>query len=333
MPHKRWANVVRTTVRLAALGALVALALVPDRFFPGGQGIDVEGALAGDPVEIQWAGEAAAPYALVVTMETGLCDIIELDSGGAVAEHWSAQKITYGGEIQPGNTVRLIAQPGAKGHYYVRMGALATWRPAITAMRAALLGSSAVLVGIWLFRVRVNPRQWDARRRRAVMVVAATTAFTGIVLYSIIHEAGHLLFGWFWGGTPALKRVSWTIFSGEEPHADFRSLPPEAVPWMGAGGLLLPTLAGCVFVVAGFCLRGRIAGWMPLALVTAGAAMLLGNLGLFASTDHTLPLALHLGFDGVLAQIVALMPAVLTLAVYGYVAYRLRVRSEARGTR
>ena len=31
---------------------LVALALVPDRFLPGGQGIDAEGAFAGSPVEI-----------------------------------------------------------------------------------------------------------------------------------------------------------------------------------------------------------------------------------------------------------------------------------------
>jgi hypothetical protein len=152
-------------------------------------------------------------------------------------------------------------------------------------------------------------------------------------LYSLVHEAGHLLFGWLWGDTPAWHQVSWTIFSGEEPHAAFRSLPDEAVPWMGAGGILLPTLVGCVLVAAGFWRGGRAARWVQLVLVTAGAVLLLGNLGLFADTDHTLPLALHLGLHGVLAQIVALMPAVLTLAVYGYIGYRLRPPSPNKPAR
>jgi hypothetical protein len=63
--------------------------------------------------------------------------------------------------------------------------------------------------------------------------------------------------------------------------------------------------------------------------VSAGAVLLLGNLGLFADTGHTLPLALHWGFHGILAQIVALLPAMLTLAIYGYLGYRLRHRAEA----
>jgi hypothetical protein len=308
------------------LGLLVALALVPNRFLPGSQGVDVEGAFAGKPVEIQWTGEAAAPYRVVVTMETGLCDIIELDACGAVAEQWSAQEVTYRGRIQPGGSVKLLAQSGAKGYYHMRMGPLATWGPALMAARIASLAVFAALVTARLFGVRIDRRQWSAR---LLLVIGATTAFSGIVLYSLVHEAGHLLFGWLWGGTPAWNQVSWTIFSGEEPHAAFRSLPDEAVPWMGAGGMLLPTFVGCVLVAAGFWRGGRVARWVRLVLVTAGAMLLLGNLGLFADTDHTLPLTLHLGFHGVVAQIVALMPAVLTLTVYAYVGYRLRFWAEA----
>jgi hypothetical protein len=321
-----------TAVRLVIVAVMVALALLPDRFLPGGQGIDVEGALAGDPVEIQWTGEAATPYRVVVTMETGLCDIFELDARGALARQLSAQEMTYRGRIQPGGSVRLLAQPGANGYYHLRMGPLAMWGPALMGARVAALAVVVALVIARLFGLRIHLRQWAARRRRELAVVAATTAFMGLVLYSIVHEAGHLLFGWLWGGTPAWSQVSWTIFSGEEPHADFRSLPAEAVPWMGAGGMLLPTLVGCVLVAACFWRGGRAARWVQLVLVTAGAVLLLGNLGLFASTDHTLPLALHLGLRGALAQVAALMPAVLTLGVYGYIGYRLRVRSEARGT-
>jgi len=47
-----------------------------------------------------------------------------------------------------------------------------------------------------------------------------------------------------------------------------------------------------------------------------------------ADAGHTLPLANHLGFDGVLAQIAALTPALLTLTIYGWIAYRLRCRAE-----
>jgi hypothetical protein len=203
------------------------------------------------------------------------------------------------------------------------MGALATWGPVLMATRVLLLGLSAALVAAWSFGVRVDRRQWDARRR---FVILGSAAFSGLVLYSILHEAGHLLCGWLWGGTPAWDHVSWTVFSAEEPHAAFLSLPREAVPWMAAGGVLLPTLVACVVLAAGFW-RGRVGWWVQLVLVTTGAVLLLGNLGLFIDAEHTIPLALRLGFDGTLAQVAARMPAVLTLAIWGYVGYRLRFRA------
>jgi hypothetical protein len=321
-----WLHGTGTAVRLVIVAVLVALALLPDRFLPGGQSIDVEGEFAGDPVEIRWTGEAA-PYHLAIQMETGLCDVITLDAAATVVEQWWTQTTTYQGQIPRGGKVRLVARPGAEGYYHLTIGSPAMWGPTLMGARIALLVLSAALVAAWLFGARMNWRQWSARRRIALVIIAATTAFTGIVLYSIIHEAGHLLFGWLWGGTPALHQVAWTIFSGEEPHANFRSLPPEAVPWMGAGGMLLPTFVGCALVAVGFWGGGRAPRWLQLVSVTAGVVLLLGNLGLFASTDHTMPLALYLGFRGVLTQIVALMPAVLTLAVYAYIGYRLRVGS------
>ncbi len=329
MPNKRRSSVLRATGRLTALAVLVALAFVPDRFLPGGQGIDLEGAFAGKPMEIRWSGDGTAPYRVAVAMETGLCDIVEFDAGGTMVKKWSAQLATDRGRLQPGGRVKLHPRPGAAGYYHLRMGPLATWGPMLVATRLVLLGLSAALGAAWLFGVPVRARQWDARQRRAVAVVGATAAFSGLVLYSIVHEAGHLLFAWWWGGTPAWDQFSWTLFAGEEPHASFHSLPPVAEPWMAAGGILLPTLVGCVLVAAGFWPGGLATWWVPLVLVTAGAVLLLGNLGLVADTEHTLPLALHWGFDGILAQCVALLPAMLTLAIYGYLGYRLRSRAEA----
>jgi hypothetical protein len=72
----------------------------------------------------------------------------------------------------------------------------------------------------------------------------------------------------------------------------------------------------------------RIAWWVRLALAMAGAALLLGNLDLFAYIGHTLPLANHLGLDGVLAQIAAPTPALRTLAIDGCIACRLRCRAQ-----
>jgi hypothetical protein len=298
---------------------------------PGGQGIDEEGRFAGDPVEIRWTGESAAPYRVVVTMETGVCDVVTFDADGAVVEKWSAQTTNNRGRIQPGGRVKFVAQPGAKGYYHLRMGPLAMWGPALLGARVALLGLSVALVAAWLFGLRVDRRQWDARRRLVVAVIGTTTAFSGIVLYSVVHEAGHLLFGWMRGGTPAWDQVSWTVFSGEEPHVAFRSLPPEAVPWMAAGGMLLPTLLGCALMATGFWRGGRIVWWVQRVLVTAGAVLLLGNLGLLADTGHTLPLALSLGIRGVVAQVVAILPALLALAVYGYMGYRLRSPGGSSG--
>jgi hypothetical protein len=312
------------------LAVLVALAFIPDRFLPGGQGIEVEGTFAGKPVEIQWSGDGAVPYRVAVVLQTGRCDIVELDAGGTVVKQWSAQQATDRGRIQPGGRVKLIARPRAEGYYHLRMGALATWAPVLMATRVVLLGLSAALGAAWLFGVRVRRRQWDARRRLVFVVLGATTAFSGLILYSIVHEAGHLLFGWLWGGTPAWDQISWTIFAGEEPHAAFRSLPSDAVPWMAAGGMLLPTLVGCALVAAGLRRGGRGGSWIQLVLVAAGAVLLLGNLSLFVDTGHTIPLAHRLGFHGVLAQLVALTPAVLTLAIWVYVGYHLRFRPEAR---
>jgi hypothetical protein len=329
IPHQRHSHVLRTTGWLVVVGMLVALALVPDRFLPGGQGIDVEGTFAGTPVELAWSGNGAAPYRVGVAMKTGLCEIAEFDAKGAVVKKWSAQKATDRGRIQRGGSVKLLADSGAEGYYHLRVGPLATWGPMLMAARVALLGMAAAIVALWLFGVRVHWWLSDPRHRHVLAIIGATAAVSGLVLYSIVHEAGHMLFGWLWGATPAWDHVSWTLFAGEEPHASFRSLPHDSEPWMAAGGMLLPTLVGCVLVAAGLWQGGRVAWWLPLVFVTTGGMLLLGNLGLFADTGHTLPLAIHLGFYGVLAQIVALLPAMLTLAIYGYIGYRLRFRVEA----
>jgi hypothetical protein len=59
-----------------------------------------------------------------------------------------------------------------------------------------------------------------------------------------------------------------------------------------------------------------------LLILIPGLGLLVGNLGLFADAGHTLWLAFHLGLSGVMAQIVARSPAVLTLAVFAVLCCR-----------
>lgn len=49
------------------------LALVPDRYLPDGQGVNVEGTFDGRPVEIQWPRQRAAPDSFALVLEKGLC--------------------------------------------------------------------------------------------------------------------------------------------------------------------------------------------------------------------------------------------------------------------
>lgn len=185
--HKRWPRALSAIGRLVAVGVLAATALVPGRFLPGGEGIDVQGAFASVPVEVHWTGEAVTPYRVVVTMKTGLCDIVAFDARGSIVQ-WSAQEVTYFGRIQPGGSVKLVPRPGAEGYYHVRVGPLATWGPVLMATRVALLGMSAALAAAWLFGVHIDRRQWSSRRRREAVVVGATTTLTGLVLYSILPD-------------------------------------------------------------------------------------------------------------------------------------------------
>jgi hypothetical protein len=86
-----------------------------------------------------------------------------------------------------------------------------------------------------LFGVRVDRRQWDARQ---LLAIGATTAFSGIVLYSLAHDAGHLFVGWLWRGTPVWHQGFMVDLFRRGAARAFRSLADAALTWMGAGGML-----------------------------------------------------------------------------------------------
>jgi hypothetical protein len=120
----------------------------------------------------------------------------------------------------------------------------------------------------------------------------ASFAFSAVIIYSIVHEGCHLLLGKLFGGRPSWHAVRWTVFSGEKPHIAFEHLPASVRPWMSAGGVLLPSLAGLALILLWSFVEKQARWWLQLLIVIPGLVLLLGNLGLFADGRHRLPLAL-----------------------------------------
>lgn len=312
-------------LRHALLVAGAAMTLVPDRYFPGGQGLDVEGTFEGRPVEIPWTRTKDAPYNMSLDLEKGRCEFVLLDASGRTLIKFTAQEFTYSGRIDGCGKLQFLPSEDAGGRYHVRVGTLMVLGPLITATRVLIFVSclAGIAASYWGWRVPL-----PGQNRRRWLVGALIMAFSGLVLYSVVHEGGHVLFGMLFGGELDPAGIRWTIFSGEEPHAAFRHLPPDAFPWMTAGGVLLPTLIGLVLVVIWFWRGGRMSWWLQFILVIPALALLLGNIGLFADAGHTLPLASHFGVHGVLAHVAALGPAIVTLIVFAFI-----LRWVARATR
>lgn len=308
-----------------------AFALLPERYLPGGQGLNAEGQFEGRPVEIQWTGQKAAPYSFALHLQKGRCDYAQLNSAGTVLQHGSVgEQLTRDGQVEPGGSFRFSPSPDVVGGYHVRIGRLKVLGPLLTLARVVVLAGCllGIFAGLWGLRL-----PWAGQDRRRRLAAAAVLAVSSLVLYSLVHEAGHLLFGTLFGAQPDWHAVRWTVFSGEEPHAAFRHLPPGAEPWMSAGGILLPSLVGMMVLLLWTFLRRRTPWWVQLLAIIPGLVLLLGNLGLFADAGHTLALASHLGLGGVTAQIAARSPAIVTLVIFGFLCAKAssRTRGELFG--
>ena len=309
----------RDAFKLVLMIAGIVFALLPDRYLPDGEGVNLEGVFEGHPVEVAWRRQNKAPYSFALVLEQGVCEFVQRDASGAIVDKWSAQRTTSKGRIAPGGRLQFSPMPGAVGRFHIRVGRFIVLGSLLTVIRVVisvvcLSGIAAVLFG-W----RIWRRGQDSRRWR---VAAAILAFSGVVVYSLVHEGGHLLFGVLSGGRPNWHAVRWTVFSGEEPHVAFEYLPADAIPWMTAGGILLPTFVGIAVIAAWWLLGRRAVWWLQLLAVIPGLMLLFGNLGLFAEAGHTLPLAAHLGMHGAVAQIVARSPAFVTLLIFAVIAMR-----------
>ena len=139
----------------------------------------------------------------------------------------------------------------------------------------------------------------DSSIRRRV-TIAATAILSWLVFYPFVHELGHLLPAVASGAE--VNKFIWTPLLGRT-HVSLNNVSESAIPWVDAGGILLPTIVGTVLVAVWISLPVKTpAPLWRIWLIIPGGIMLLGNFGLIFemilesnSLDHMHSLAKHIG--------------------------------------
>ncbi|MCA9194130.1 MAG: hypothetical protein KDB03_20310, partial [Planctomycetales bacterium] len=150
--------------------------------------------------------------------------------------------------------------------------------------------------------------------------MASSSLLSFFVLYPFVHECGHLIPAIAGGAT--VNDFVWTPFFGHA-HVGLSNVSGSALPWVDAGGALLPTLVGTALVGTWMALPTKASGpnWR-LWLLVPGVVMLVGNLGLFfeatvgsGSYRHMYLLAKAIGGEGIVGKALEVLPAVWTVVV------------------
>ena len=102
-------------------------------------------------------------------------------------------------------------------------------------------------------------------RRIAILLLAALAVFSALVVYPVVHEAGHFLAGKALGAE--VKQVVWTLLGGERPHVLFGQTPGELIPWINAGGIILPTVIGGAAIIFWLCCCERMGFWWQAVIL------------------------------------------------------------------
>ena len=173
--------------------------------------------------------------------------------------------------------------------------------------------------------------------RRSVkwrITIAASAIVSCLFVYPLIHELGHLVPAVVSGAE--VNEFVWTPLIGP-PHVSLNNVSGEAMPWVDAGGMLLPTLIGTILI--GVWLWLPRSSPMPLSrywLLIPGGVLLLGNLGipfemLLASNrlDHMAGLSQTIAGRGILGRLGELAPALWSLLITVIVIRRLCWTSRA----
>jgi len=184
-----------------------------------------------------------------------------------------------------------------------------------------LIGGVTVGVVVGLFVTTVfrttTARLFNQIGRNTLLAAAVTAAISGL-LYSVVHEFGHAIFATVLGGE--VRSVTWTIFSGQEPHVSYNYLPDHARPWSSAGGYLFPTIIALLLVTTWLFFAHHLSRLWSLLLLIPSVIFLLCNFGsvfeLFSKNSHMRRVANYVGVGRPGEVLLALALVSLSLGVY-----------------
>ena len=175
-------------------------------------------------------------------------------------------------------------------------------------------------------------------RRTLVIATALSATASALIVYPAVHEGGHYLAARLTG--VEVRGVVWTMLTGKAPHVSLGPTSGDVLPWVNAGGLILPTIVGIAILVIWLIFADRWPAWARSAFAIPGIGLLAGNAGtvveLFREPTllhHMQPLARHLGLSGIASFGFQSLPAIVSLIFTGLWFRRLwMARRKAPGS-
>ena len=256
-------------------------------------------------------------------MDQGICRVslkhgAELTGLFGMGEGNSRNRIPTGSEL-------VLDPQGNAGDYDITIGP--EWHPlAPKARRFVFLPMAIAMMVARIFARRFRSQANRLGVKRGFFLVAVGV-ISGLVLYPVFHEGGHMMFGMLFGGMPNWDGVVWTCLSGAEPHASFSYLPESAVPFMTAGGPIVPTLIALLLLLIWRFIYKNASWYVSAALVSTPVLFLFSTLGclfeLYRNT-HMDALSVHFGLTGPLRIAFSLSPLLVAIAAYVWLGMKFR---------
>jgi len=259
-----------------------------------------------------------------IAMDTGVCSVSYIGVQG------DEKALLSAGTATPRFTVPaegyLVLDPGGKsGRYRIHIGP--KWHLLSPTPRFAFSVTSTAGLLVLVFLWRSQPYLSLLRQERRKVIYVSSIALLSFFLYSVLHEFGHWIVGYLGGGTAST--IVWTPLAGGEPHVSFSHLSQAVVPWMMAGGILIPTVVGLGLVLTWLAFSRRLQWPLSYAMIIPGVLFLFSNVACVVPSDrHMSFLTAKFGLEGFGASLVAAIPLVLTIAAYGCVVMRLMSRGR-----
>jgi len=320
-------KVVLAVLVCVLVGGIVVFSF-PQRYLPERlrSYVIVKGDFSGEPVEIAIPGPKAKSVRVSLRIRgvAGVCRVSDKNPQGDILGVFAMRAGTWISSLPAGHT--LVVEASEHGGSY-QFEAGSQWGLFGSSMRLVIVGSCVGgLAGLGVERSR---KVVDLGRRigvRTICFAGAVAVVSALVLYSTVHEFGHYIVGIMLGGE--VKEVVWTVFSGEDPHVLFSSMPEGAGPWMSAAGPILPTLVAVAMIAIWLVFSKRMRWFLGVCLVIPALVFLFANVGcvfeLFDSGTHMNRLSSHLGLRGFVRVVFELLPLFVSLVMFGLVGWRIR---------